>query len=421
VIPKKQIFRKVALERLASPEQLDLVMQVTSPQSWIALGAVGLLLVTLVIWGILGSIPEKTQATGILLQQSGIFDVDAPGTGQIVEVGVIEGDTIVRGQVVGRIAQPEIVQQIEGARSQLAELRAQHEQLVSFKARDKTLRDDTLEIQRQKTRDTIKFLEERLEALQGQIEDTERLLERGLVTRQTVLQVREQYFSTQDQIQASKSELTQLSMRELSSDAERRQAIEQSSLRISEGERRLQALEEQLDEASLVETPYAGRVLEVKVARGDLVGRGSPLFSLQIDEAGGESLQVVAYLPPGTGKSVRPGMELQVSPSTSKREEYGFLIGQVEYVSEFPSTREGMKRVLANDSLVAALSGQGAPFAVYGKLLPDPASVSGYQWSSTKGNSQPVAAGTMCGVTVILRDRSPISMVIPIFREYSGL
>ena len=64
MLPKKQIFRKVALERLSSPEQLDLVMQVTSPRSWIALSAVGLLLVTLVIWGILGSIPEKTQATG---------------------------------------------------------------------------------------------------------------------------------------------------------------------------------------------------------------------------------------------------------------------------------------------------------------------------------------------------------------------
>jgi HlyD family secretion protein len=421
VLPKKQIFRKVALERLASPEQLDLVMQVTSPRSWIALAAVGLLLVTLVIWGIFGSIPEKTQATGILLKQSGIFDVDAPGTGQIVEIGVSEGDSVERGQVVGRIAQPEIAQQITSARSQLEELRAQHAQLESFQRQDKSLRDDTLAIQKGKTEATLAFLEERLKALQGQIDDTERLLERGLVTRQTVLQVREQYFSTQDQIQAAHSELTQLQVRELASRAERSQTTEQSSLRIAEGERRLAALEAQLEGASLIESPYAGRVLEVKAARGDLVGRGSPLFSLQIDEGGVESLQVVAYVPPGTGKSVRPGMQLQVSPSTSKREEYGFLVGQVEHVSEFPSTREGMKRVLANDSLVAALSGQGAPFAVYGTLLPDPHSESGYQWSSTKGNTQGVAAGTMCSVTVILRDRSPISMVIPIFRDYTGL
>jgi len=77
VLPQKQIFRKVALERLSSPEQLDLVMQVTSARSWIALAAIALLLVTLVLWGIFGSIPEKTQATGILLKQAGIFDVDA--------------------------------------------------------------------------------------------------------------------------------------------------------------------------------------------------------------------------------------------------------------------------------------------------------------------------------------------------------
>jgi len=421
VLPKKQIFRKVALERLASPEQLDLVMQVTSPQSWIALGAVGLLLVTLVIWGIFGSIPEKTEATGILLRRSGIFDVDAPGTGQIVEIEVSEGDTVESGQVVGRIAQPDLAQQIQNARSQLEELRGQNEQLQAFQRRDASLRDDTLELQRRKTEDTLKFLEQRLKALEGQIEDTERLLERGLVTRQTVLQVREQYFSTQDQIQASKNELNQIQLRELGGEAERRQTLEQSALRVAEAERRLGLLVGQLEEASLVQSPYAGRVLEVKASRGDLVGRGSPLFSIQIADDGTQALQVVAYVPPGTGKSVRPGMELQVSPSTSKREEYGFLVGAVEYVSEFPSTREGMKRVLANDSLVSSLSGQGAPFAVYGTLIPDGDSVSGYKWSSAKGNSQGVAAGTLCGVTVILRDRSPISMVIPIFREYTGL
>ncbi|MEY4095680.1 MAG: hypothetical protein RLZZ53_2879, partial [Acidobacteriota bacterium] len=38
----EKIFRKVALDRLASPEQLDLLMEVTSPRSWIALVAVAL-------------------------------------------------------------------------------------------------------------------------------------------------------------------------------------------------------------------------------------------------------------------------------------------------------------------------------------------------------------------------------------------
>ena len=38
------IFRKVALERLSSPEQLDQLMQVTSPKGWLALAGLGALL-----------------------------------------------------------------------------------------------------------------------------------------------------------------------------------------------------------------------------------------------------------------------------------------------------------------------------------------------------------------------------------------
>ena len=36
------IFRKVALERLSSPEQLDQLLQVTDPKGWMALGALAL-------------------------------------------------------------------------------------------------------------------------------------------------------------------------------------------------------------------------------------------------------------------------------------------------------------------------------------------------------------------------------------------
>ena len=38
---EKQLFRKKALAKLASPEQLDTLMQVTEPRGWLALGGIG--------------------------------------------------------------------------------------------------------------------------------------------------------------------------------------------------------------------------------------------------------------------------------------------------------------------------------------------------------------------------------------------
>ena len=45
------MFRKVSLDRLASPEQLDEVMSVTSARTWIALAGLVVLLIVVIIWG----------------------------------------------------------------------------------------------------------------------------------------------------------------------------------------------------------------------------------------------------------------------------------------------------------------------------------------------------------------------------------
>src|SRR5262249_6294354 len=45
-------FRKTALDRLSSSEQLDRLLQVTSPRGWIALVGLGLLLAASLLWGI---------------------------------------------------------------------------------------------------------------------------------------------------------------------------------------------------------------------------------------------------------------------------------------------------------------------------------------------------------------------------------
>ena len=45
-----QVFRKSALEKLPSPEQLDKAMVVTSPASWAVLTGVALIVAAAVVW-----------------------------------------------------------------------------------------------------------------------------------------------------------------------------------------------------------------------------------------------------------------------------------------------------------------------------------------------------------------------------------
>ena len=98
-----ELFRTEALERLSSPEQLDRLVQVTSPMGWLALLTTGLLLVAVVAWGFLGRLPLTVQGPGVLLRQGGLSSVPVMVPGQLVDLLVETGDVVAQGQVLARL------------------------------------------------------------------------------------------------------------------------------------------------------------------------------------------------------------------------------------------------------------------------------------------------------------------------------
>jgi HlyD family secretion protein len=416
-----QIFRKVALDRLASPEELDILMQVTKPRTWLALVALLVLVVTTVVWGFVGSIPTRIDAQGVLIKAGGVFDIFATGAGPVQRVMVREGDTVKQGQVVALIDQPEMDLKIANTKAAFEEAKRQHAELSSYTRRDLSLQTDSSDLQRSSLDDTIKFSEQRLAALKEQIASEERLLDLGLITKQTVLATQQSIFSTSDQLEKAKNDLKRLHVTDTSNKTQKEQDIIRSQLQLNESQRNIAFLEEQRRIAAEVISPYSGRILEVKSNRGDLVNRGSSLLSLQLADDQSKEVEAVIYVPPKDGKYVEQGMEAQISPLSAPREEYGYLIGKVTYVSQFPSTFAGMMRVLGNDVLVKALSIDGAPFGVYAQLIRNPKSASGYAWSSPKGETLAVNSGTVCSVTITVKERRPIELVAPYIREKTGM
>lgn len=99
----KSIFRQVALERLSSPEQLDQIVQVTNPKSWLALLAIGALLVTAVIWSVVGRIPVQVSGSAILLNSGGVKNVVSLASGQITAFYLEQGELVEEGQLVAEI------------------------------------------------------------------------------------------------------------------------------------------------------------------------------------------------------------------------------------------------------------------------------------------------------------------------------
>lgn len=411
------IFRKVALERLSSPEQLDQLLQVTDPKGWLALGALGLLLLTSVGWGVFGSIPTEARGEGILLRQGGVTSVVAAENGQVEEILVSVGDVIQKGQVVARIRQEELLRQIQDSRDRLADARAKYQDLVRYASEQRQLRDRDLAQQRANLQQTIRALERQVEITRERIASERDLLKDGLITKQTLLASEQSLNTTQDQLANARLELNGLDLKRVDAEQQVDQQIQAREAEIRDLDIDLRERQARLGETARVVANRAGRVLELLVDRGDVVSPGTPLLNLEVVS---DDLMAVLFVPATAGKRIEPGMAVRVSPSTVKREEFGSILGRVVWAAEYPSTARGMVRLLGNEALVDRLMKEGPPIQVNVALERNSSAPSGFRWSSSTGPSVKISSGTLATGDVVVRQEAPVNLLIPKVREKLG-
>lgn len=411
----KQIFRKAALDRLSSPEELDTLTQVTRPTGWLALLAVGLILGAALLWGVFGAIPTLVMGSGILIREGGVLDVVSLGGGQVTEVVVDVGEVVRRGQVVARVAQPVLLNEIHNAKAAWEEAKTQHEQLGSFHDKALALHRDTLAAKRKNLGTAIENYDVRRDFNADQLKKQEALLKDGLTTPEQVETIREKVASANEEIAQLRVQMDDIALQLQNREQEAQRDVLQSQHEVDGLLRQVKFLENQLSVDSRVVSMYAGRVVEVKADVGDVLTQRSPILSL---EPSRETLLAVIYVSHAEGKMVRAGMEIDICPTTAKREEYGGIVGLVRHVAEYPASNEGMLRTLgANQALVQDLSQGGAPIEIRADLIPDASTASGYKWTSSSGPSMTISSGTRCAGLVTVESRRPISLVIPYVKE----
>lgn len=108
---KQTIFRKVSVERLSSPENLDQVMRVVPVKNWIALACLFAVAAAVVAWAFLGELAIQAQGTGMVLQAGGapgdVVAVFSTEDGPAVQAGM-EASVVLAAQdnaaVTGHVA-----------------------------------------------------------------------------------------------------------------------------------------------------------------------------------------------------------------------------------------------------------------------------------------------------------------------------
>ncbi|MCU0241316.1 MAG: hypothetical protein MUF51_02705 [Vicinamibacteria bacterium] len=366
------MFRKAAIDKVSSPEQLDLMMQVTSPMGWLALLTMAMLLGMIGLWGLFGSIPDLVDGQGVLMRGERLYEVKASMAGTVTRVNVTTGTDVTANQVVAVINRD--------------------------KAGIEEREADELTLTRTESMIATKRAE--LASLEEQRATQVDLVNRGLKAGNAL-------FEFDRKVNAVRGELNSL-------------------------EREYGVLKSRVSSTSEITVPEAGRVVEVIKSFGDKVREGEPLLRLEL--TGGKpgqgvqrefckgNIHAILFVPGQLAGKVRARQRARVSPLDVKKEEYGYIMGEVEWVASYPSSPDDMREKLKNDALVQTFAGSGPVYEARVCLTADPKNkANGLKWSSSRGPNQPIGAGSQCMASMVVDQRRPFTYIVPSVKRTLGL
>ena len=113
------LFRKSALEKLSSPEQLDRAIIIAPSSLWVALAGGAMIVAGALLWGVFGRLPVNVEANGIYTRGDHTGGVYSEVSGMITNVEVEVGDQVKRGQVVAYVADDEVSQEVTNLKNRI--------------------------------------------------------------------------------------------------------------------------------------------------------------------------------------------------------------------------------------------------------------------------------------------------------------
>jgi len=370
------LFRKNALDALNSPEQLDEPMQLLHPSYWALLLALLGFSLSLGLWSIVGRLPVRITGQGVLIRADSVQRIQSETAGRVQQLQASIGDCVRPGAPLARLESVPQELERQKASSQLQLLIGQDQ------------REDQLAASRQAE-------------LQEQITRVQALASSGAISRDDLAQRQQLLSSARVDLESRNSQRQQ---------------------QIQEQRNQIRMLEQTMQRTATIKAPRAGCVIDRQVKLGDVVQPGSTLFELE--SAGqAQALQSLAFFAPGDGKRLKPGQRVQITPASTTAQRHGGIEGQILAVRPLPVNEEAVISRLGNAAWIKAIkpNNDGPLIEVLTSLRPNRATPSGYDWGGGRGPNLKLSAGTPTRVRVLVEERRPISYVIPLLRDLSGV
>ena len=405
-----KIFRETALQRLSSPEQLDGLIHVTSPKTWIALVTGLSLIAAAVIWGVVGTVPLRVSASGVLADREGkLFPATAQVSGMITQVLVKSGDPIKAGQTIATLATDDLEKRLAAAKVYLGSLvthrRALETSRLSQRVAHKAVSDNRVAALNQR----IELGEAYGTALRSELSRFASGPQRP-ETATRVANAKRSLFDAMRDAATARDELAAIEGENLTYERLGRDRTAELDLRIVAQHGVVDDLSLQLQQTAAVRSPADGVVVEVSDAVGTAVSAGTRIAMITTRA---RETDAVVYLHSDNYQSVRAGAPALVVPVGVDRAKYGGIVGKVLSVDAYPSDRRTVEATVQDAVLAANINQRGLAYAVRIDISEKRETPSGLAWSSSSGPPYAIALGTPATVYIDVRQEHPAAVVVP--------
>jgi HlyD family secretion protein len=399
------LFRKSALDKLASPERLDVLMQVTSPQGWIALWTIALVLAGAIGWSVFGRIGERVNGQGMLIRGDGNRLIRADGAGRLENLRVKTGEPVAPRNVIANIKAESVKDTVDIARTTYDSQRAENERRkTEDQIKINSINQQALDLEsaRQKTEAT-------LAAKRTHLVERRKMLADKLISNrdvdadeQEVAGLERDALNLSQQIATLRSNATAVTQGIRSGDS----AVADSLLRLNE-------MKKSATSVFNVTSTFTGRIMALPKREGDAVQRDDIIAAVEETAA---PLQAAIFVSDREGPRIKKGMPVQLDMTpTVRREQYGVLLGTVTSVGQYAATPEEVLSIIANESQAQELLKNGSKFLVRVALVRNPDTPTGLAWSSSLGPTQPIVGGmTVSSGAIVVDSKRPLCRVLPI-------
>ncbi len=409
-------FRKRALEHITVPKELNDLIKITSPQAWIFLSAVTIIIIALIFWLFFGTVISRVEGKGILFAESGsLVNVVTPEPGgYVTKLYVSSGVKVKKGQVIAEFNNPKIKNEIAATQEYIKKLRKSYQDLS--KTSKSMIQEKTkhLDEKTQELIETIDVSKKKLAELKRLLDIKTKVLKKGIITRINWAETYLMHSDLLKEISKHENELTNMKLEKVNVLDTWRERLRKLQLTINEQVHNLAKLRAQQQALKSVKSPGAGTVIGIHAAVGDYLDKSKVIINLATRK---EGLEAIVFVKALDGKRIKPGMRVKVTPTVIKKAEFGSIVGQVFTVSSYPSTEASMLFVLRNKTLVKDFLKHGPVITTRILLVKDPTTYSGYEWTSSKGPQQVISPGTLVNVGIITKKQSPISLIVPALKN----